>query len=319
MWKVIMRRLLMMIPQLIILSVLIFLLAKAMPGDPFSGLIGPKTDPKQIEALREAAGLNDPWWQQYVHWIVNAWHGDFGMSYTMHMPVSTLIGSRMVNTFWLSLLAVILTYLIAIPMAIFAAKNEGNWKDQALLIYNSITFGIPAYVIYLFAIFVFGFVLGWFPTGGTVSPEASGWVAELGSRIYHMILPAVTMALLGTTGIFTYLRSGILDEQNQDYVKTARAKGVGENALFIRHIFRNALLPIAANFGFVITGLLGGAIFAETIFGYPGLGQLFITAITSRDYSVITALVLLNGILALIGGMLSDIIMAIVDPRIRIE
>ncbi|WP_022791497.1 ABC transporter permease [Weissella halotolerans] len=319
MWKVIIRRLLMMIPQLIILSVLIFLLAKAMPGDPFSGLIGPKTDPKQIEALREAAGLNDPWWQQYTHWMSNALHGDFGMSYTMHLPVSELIGSRMINTFWLSLLAVILTYLIAIPMAIFAAKNEGSWKDQVLLVYNSITFGIPAYVIYLFAIFVFGFVLGWFPTGGTVSPEASGWLAELGSRIYHMILPATTMALLGTTGIFTYLRSGILDEQNQDYVKTARAKGVGENAIFTRHIFRNALLPIAANFGFVITGLLGGAIFAETIFGYPGLGQLFITAITSRDYSVITALILLNGVLALIGGMLSDIIMAIVDPRIRIE
>lgn len=319
MWKVIIRRLLIMIPQLFILSVMVFMLAKMMPGDPFGGLIGPNTDPKQIEALREAAGLNDPWWQQYINWVQNAFHGDFGMSYTMKQPVTTLIGSRMVNTFWLSLLAMILTYLLAIPMAISAARREGSWWDRVLLIYNSVTFGIPAYVVYLLFIFIFGFTLGWFPTGGTVSPSATGFFPVLMSKIYHMILPAVTMALLGTTAIFTYLRSGILDEQGQDYVKTARAKGVTENRVFSRHILRNALLPIAANFGFVITGLLGGAIFAETIFGYPGLGQLFITAITSRDYSVITALILLNGLLALFGAMLSDIIMAIVDPRIRIE
>ncbi len=319
MWKVIIRRILIMIPQLFILSLLVFLLAKMMPGDPFSGLIGPNTGPKQIAALREAAGLNDPWWQQYIHWISNAAHGDLGMSYTMKQPVSTLIGSRMVNTFWLSLLAMILTYALAIPMAISAARHEGSLWDRILLIYNSVTFGIPAYVVYLLFIFIFGFTLGLFPTGGTVDPNVSGFFPTLINKIYHMILPAITMALLGTTAIFTYLRSGILDEQTQDYVKTARAKGVSEDHVFTRHILRNALLPIAANFGFVITGLLGGAIFAETIFGYPGLGKLFITAITGRDYSVITALILLNGFLALLGALLSDIIMAIVDPRIRIE
>lgn len=319
MWKVIIRRILLMIPQLFILSVLVFLFAKLMPGDPFSGLIGANTDPKEIEALRKAAGFYDPWWQQYIRWIGNAFHGDLGMSYNLHMPVTTVIGQRIGNTFWLSLFSVILTYLLAIPMSISAAKNEGKWKDRIWLTYNSITYGIPAYVVYLIIIFIFGFTLGWFPTGGSVSPEATGFFGVFFSRIYHMILPAFSMAILGTVGIFTYFRSGILDEGTQDYVRTARAKGVKEKHIFTRHILRNASLPIAANFGFVITGLLGGAIFAETIFGYPGLGQLFIESINGRDYSLITSLILFNGFLALVGALLSDIIMAIVDPRIRIQ
>lgn len=150
-------------------------------------------------------------------------------------------------------------------------------------------------------------------------PDAMGIIPVFFSKIYHMILPAFSLAVFGTVGIFTYFRSGILDEQTQDYVRTARAKGVKEKVIFRRHILRNASLPIASNFGFVITGLLGGAIFAETIFGYPGLGQLFITSISGRDYSMITALILLNGFLGLLGALLSDIIMAMVDPRIRIQ
>jgi peptide/nickel transport system permease protein len=319
MWKVILRRVLLMIPQLIILSILVFLFAKLMPGDPFSGMIGPQTDPKAIEELRQAAGLNDPWWTQYLRWVGKALHGDLGMSFSLHMPVATVIGQRAVNTFWLSLLSVILTYLLAIPMAITAAKHEGKWQDRLWLTYNSIVYGIPTFVIYLLMIVTFGYVLGWFPTSGSVSPDASGFFPELISHIYHMILPAVSIALFSTVGTFTYLRSGILDEETQDYVRTARAKGVKEKYIFTRHIIRNASLPIAAQFGFVITGLLGGAIIAEQIFGYPGLGQLFISAITGRDYTIITALILLNGFLALMGALLSDIIMAIVDPRIRIQ
>lgn len=319
MWKVIVRRVLLMIPQLIILSMLVFLFAKMMPGDPFSGLISPHTDAHEIAALRQAAGLNDPWWQQYIRWIGNALHGDLGVSYNLKAPVTTIIGQRAVNTFWLSLLSVVIQYLVAVPMALTAARHEGKWSDQLWLTYNSITYGIPAYVVYLLVIFIFGYVLGWFPTGGTVSPNAVGFFDTLFSHIYHMILPAATMAVLSTTGIFTYLRSGILDQQTQDYVKTARAKGVKEKYIFRRHILRNASLPIAAQFGFVITGLLGGSIYAEQIFSYPGLGQLFIQSITGRDYSLITALILLTGFLGLLGALLSDIIMAIVDPRIRIE
>ncbi|URZ87910.1 ABC transporter permease [Floricoccus penangensis] len=319
MWKTVLKRVLMMIPQMFLLSVIVFLLAKAMPGDPFSGLIAPGTDPAQIERLRELAGLNDPWWQQYLRWMGNALHGDFGVSFVLKQPVSRVMGDRIGNTLWLSLMTTIILYIVGIWMGMVAARNEGKWQDKVLLIYNSITYGIPPFIIYLFAIFIFGYTLRWFPTGGTVDVNASGFFGVLFSKIYHMILPAVTMALLGTVTIFTYIRTGILDEQVQDYVRTARAKGVSENVIFKKHILRNALLPIAANLGFTITGLLSGAIFAETIFGYPGIGQLFTSSIVQRDYPMLTTLILFSGILALIGSLLSDIIMAWVDPRIRID
>ena len=147
-------------------------------------------------------------------------------------------------------------------------------------------------------------------------PGTAGYVF---SKMYHMSLPAITYAILGTTAIIQYLRTEVIDAKTMDYVRTARSKGVPVRKVYTRHIFRNSLLPIAAFFGFTITGLLGGSIFIETIFGFPGLGQLFILSILSRDYSVITALVMLYGFLALLGSLLSDIIMSIVDPRIRIE
>ena len=156
-------------------------------------------------------------------------------------------------------------------------------------------------------------------TSGSVSVGVSGTGAFILSRIHHMILPAVLMALLSTTSTVQYLRSEIIDSKTQDYVKTARAKGVPEKTVFNRHILRNSLLPIAAFAGYSITGLLGGSVFVETVFSYPGMGQLFINSITNRDYSVITVLVLLFGLLNLIGTLLSDIILSIVDPRVRIE
>ena len=319
MWKTILRRLLIMIPQLFLVSVLVFVLARAMPGDPFTGKFGPNTDPNEIAALRQAAGLNDPWTVQYARWIGNAFHGDFGQSFQLHQPVARVIGGRLGNTVWLSLLALAGTYLVSITMALVAARHENSRTDRFLLIYNSMIFSLPAYLFYLFGIFVFGYTLGWFPTSGSVSAEASGFFGTLGSRIYHMILPALIVALISTTSTFSYLRSGILDESKQEYVKLARAKGVPENRIFSRHILRNAFLPIASTMGYAITGIFGGMIIAETIFSFPGVGSLFVQSVLSRDYPVVTALVLFNGVLAVLGGLFSDIIMSIVDPRIRIS
>lgn len=319
MWKTILRRLLIMIPQLFLVSVLVFVLAKMMPGDPFSGKIGPNTDPHQLAALRKAAGLDDPWTTQYVRWIGNALHGDFGNSFQLKEPVARVIGDRLGNTVWLSLLALVLTYVVAIGMALVAARRENSKTDRFLVAYNSLIYSLPAYLFYLFAIFVFGYTLGWFPTSGTVSPEASGAVGVFFSRLYHMILPAGVVALISTTGTFTYLRSGILDEAKQEYVKLARAKGVPEKTIFSKHILRNAFLPIASMMGYAITGIFGGMIIAETIFSFPGVGSLFIQSVLQRDYPIVTTLVLFNGILAVVGGLLSDIIMSIVDPRIRIS
>ena len=158
------------------------------------------------------------------------------------------------------------------------------------------------------------------PNRGSVDIKYdTGSLGYLWSKIYHILLPAITFAVLGTTGVIQYLRTEVIDAKSQDYVRTARSKGIPINKVYSKHIFRNSLLPVAAFLGFTITGLLGGSIFIETIFGYPGMGQLFIQSITGRDYSVITALVMLYGFLTLLGSLLSDIIMSIVDPRIRID
>ena len=320
MWKTILRRILVMIPQILILSLLVFLMAQIMPGDPFTGLITPDMDPATIEKLREAAGLNNPWYVQYWDWITNAIQGDYGKSYTYKIPVAELIGQRVGNTIWLSIVSLIFTYLIALPLGMYAGRRNGSWGDKAISFYNYVSFAIPTFVFALLLIWIFGFTLGWFPTRGTVgSGIEKGTLEYIWSRFYHLILPALSYALLATTSTIQYLRTGVIDAKQEDYVKTARAKGVPEKVVYNKHIFRNSILPIASFLGYDITGLIGGSIFIERIFSFPGMGRLFIDSLGARDYSVITALILLFGLTALFGTLLSDIIMSIVDPRIRIE
>lgn len=320
MWKTILRRFVVMLPQLVILSLLVFLMAQAMPGDPFTGLITPDMDPATIERLREQAGLNDPWYIQYFNWVKNALQGDFGRSYTYKIPVSEIIGQRVGNTIWLSVVSLIFTYVIALPLGMYAGRHNNTWGDKAISFYNYVSYAIPTFVLGLLLLFLFGFKLGWFPTRGTVQTGlAPGTFAYLWSRFYHLILPALTYALLATTSTIQYLRTGVIDAKQEDYVKTARSKGVPEKRVYSRHIFRNSILPITSFLGYDITGLIGGSIFIERIFSFPGMGNLFIDSLMARDYSVITALILLFGFTALLGTLLSDIIMSIVDPRIRIS
>ena len=320
MWKTILRRVLLMLPQIFILSVLAFLIAKMMPGDPFTGLITPETDPNTIEALRVKAGFYDPLPVQYWNWISKAFRGDFGQSYTYKYEVTKLIGERIGNTVWLSLLTLILTYLIALPLGMIAGRYQNSWADKAIVVYTFITYSIPVFVFALLLLWLFGYTLGWFPTRGSVDSDVvSGTLAYYLNKFHHLILPAFTMAILSTTGTIQYLRTGVIDAKSQDYVRTARAKGVPENVVFNRHIFRNSILPIAAFLGYEFTGLIGGSVFIENIFSYPGMGNLFVTSITGRDYSVILALLLLFGTATLLGTLLSDIIMSIVDPRVRVQ
>lgn len=320
MWKTILRRVLLMLPQIFILSVLAFLIAKMMPGDPFTGLITPETDPNTIEALRVKSGFYDPLPVQYWNWISKAFRGDFGQSYTYKYEVTKLIGERIGNTVWLSLLTLILTYLIALPLGMIAGRYQNSWADKAIVVYTFITYSIPVFVFALVLLWLFGYTLGWFPTRGSVDSDVvSGTLAYYLNKFHHLILPAFTMAILSTTGTIQYLRTGVIDAKSQDYVRTARAKGVPENVVFNRHIFRNSILPIAAFLGYEFTGLIGGSVFIENIFSYPGMGNLFVSSILGRDYSVILALLLLFGTATLLGTLLSDIIMSIVDPRVRVQ
>lgn len=320
MWKFTLRRTLIMIPQIIVLSLLIFILAQLMPGDALSGQIGPDVDPNRLEEIREEMGWNDPWYEQYASWMGGVLKGDLGDSFRFKMPVSELIGQRIVNTFWLSIATLILTYLIAIPLGITSGRYNDTWRDQLITGYTYVGFATPLFIFALVMLWVFGFKLGWFPTSGSITPGLEpGTFEYLMSKIYHLILPALSMALITTYSTIQYLRNEIVDTKHKDFILTARAKGASESRVYNRHILRNSLLPIAAFFGFEITGLIGGSIFIENIFGYPGMGQLLVESITLRDYTVLTATTLLFGIASILGALLSDIILSIVDPRIRIK
>lgn len=321
MWKTVLRRVLIMIPQLFVLSIIVFLLAKLMPGDPFSGIAeNPKISQAVIEQMRIKSGFYDPIYIQYFKWLKNFFSGDFGMSYVSGKSVSTLVGERIFNTFNLALFATILQYLISIPIGMYAGRHNNSKFDKGVVFFNFLTYAIPSFVFYLFMILLFGYKFKLLPTSGSVDISmVQGTFAYYVDKFKHLILPGTCMAILGTTSTIQYLRNEVIDSKQSDYVRTARAKGVPISKVYSRHIFRNSILPIAAFFGFTITGLFGGAVFAETIFAYPGMGKLFVNSIMDRDYSVITTLMMFFGCLTLIGSLLSDLIMMIVDPRIKID
>ncbi len=321
MWKFILRRFFVMIPQLFILSLIVFALAKQMPGDALTGIsMDPRISPERIYELREKAGLNDPWYEQYGRWISGIIHGDFGKSYTHKIPVTEVIAERIWNTVFLALITLILTYLFAIPMGILSGRYNDTWIDKIVTGYNYLGFATPLFIFALIMLFVFGFSVGWFPTGGSVSSKVDAQTFEYYvSKLHHVILPALSTALIATVGTVQYLRNEIIDNKFKDYTRTARSKGIPDNKIYTRHILRNSLLPIAAFLGYEITGLVGGTVIIETIFSYPGVGQLFISSIGLRDFSVVTAIVMMLGFATLLGTLLSDIILSLVDPRVRVE
>jgi peptide/nickel transport system permease protein len=309
-----------MIPQVILLSILVFILAKFMPGDALTGQFDPNMDPAAIDALREKMGMNNPWYVQYWDWIKNAVKGDFGQSFRFKMPVVDLIEQRLANTFWLALVTLIFTYLISIPLGITSGRYNDTWSDRLITGYTYIGFATPLFIFALVMLWIFGFQLGWFPTGGSVTPGVEpGTFEYVLNKFNHLLLPALSMSLIATVSTVQYLRSEIIDTKQKDFIVTARAKGASESRVYNRHILRNSMLPIAAFLGYEITGLIGGTVFIEKIFTYPGMGLLFLESIALRDYSVVTALVLLFGIASILGALLSDIILSLVDPRIRIK
>lgn len=317
----IIKRIALMVPQLLLLSVLIFFLAKQMPGDAVTGAFMGKPDvsAEQMEKIREQHGLNDPWPVQYGRWITAAVKGDFGQSFVHKQPVTELLAGRVGNTLWLSIATLLVTYAIAIPLGMMAGRWTNSWADHLIVTYNYISFATPVFVFALFMLYIFGFVLGWLPSGGSVDvrlePGTSGYILD---KVKHLVLPVLSGSLLLTYGTIQYLRSEIIETKMKDFVKTARAKGLAENTIYTRHILRHSILPIAAFLGYEITGLIAGSVFIETIFSYPGLGRLFIDSVMARDFTVVTALVLISGAAVIVGTMISDIILRLADPRIRL-
>ncbi|MDR1736409.1 MAG: ABC transporter permease [Oscillospiraceae bacterium] len=322
MWKTVIRRLLILIPQLVVLSLFIFFIAQYMPGDALTGKsVDPNADPQRLEELRQQWGFYDPWYVKYVRWVGNIFKGDLGRSYTHQVPVTQVISDRAGNTFWLGLMTVFFQYLISIPLGILSGRYHDKIPDRAITLYSYVALAMPTVVACLLSIFTFSFGLKWFPFGGTISIEAyaAGGIQAFLSRIHHMILPALTVALISTTSITQFLRSEIVDYEQSDFVTTARSKGVPKRVIYSRHIFRNSMIPVSSFMGYSIVGVLTGAIFTESVFGYPGMGKLFIDSVFSRDYTVVNALIIFFAILTVLGTLLSDVIMSLVDPRLKVK
>ncbi|MGD6841626.1 oligopeptide ABC transporter permease [Bacillus infantis] len=315
------RRLIGMIPIIFLISIVVFTLAKLMPGDALSGKIDPlNSDPEYIEEMREKMGLNDPIHTQYFRWMGGVVQGDFGDSFIHKRDVMELIGDRLPNTVFLGFTSLMITYILAFMMGRFSGRFAYSPGDYLISGINYLALAIPSFVAALVAIYVFSFQLGWVPATGSIgSGVEPGSFEYYLSKIKHTILPALVLGTMATAGYTQFLRNDMIESSRKDYVRTARAKGTKESAIYNKHILRNSVIPIITLLGFDIAGLFGGAIITETIFTYPGIGYLFVESVNSRDYSVMMAITMMLTILTLIGNLVADILYGIVDPRIRLS
>ncbi|MBU9721514.1 MULTISPECIES: oligopeptide ABC transporter permease [Bacillaceae] len=315
------RRILIMIPILVMISIVVFTLALAMPGDALSGQIDPaNSNPEYIAEMRDRLGLNDPVHVQYARWAGNVLQWDFGRSYNRKMPVTELIGQRLPNTILLSVMSMIITYILAFFMGRYAGRHPYTIGDYGIQGLNYLMLAVPSFVAAIFAIFFFSFQLGWFPATGSIGSGIQPGTMEFWlSKLKHTALPALVLGMLTTASYTQFLRNDIIESSQKDYVRTARAKGTAENAIYNKHILRNSIIPIVTLFGFDIASIIGGSVIIETVFGFPGIGELFISSITNRDSSVVLAITLMLSVATLVGNLIADLVYGLVDPRIRVE
>ncbi|WP_053361887.1 oligopeptide ABC transporter permease [Bacillus sp. FJAT-27251] len=321
MLKYTIRRVLGMIPMLFLISIVVFTLAKLMPGDSLSGEIDPtNTDPQYIAEMREKLGYNDPVHEQYFRWITNFVQGDFGKSTRYKIPASEIIAERLPNTIFLGMVSLLITYVFAFFMGSFAGRKPYTLGDNIISTFNYIGLALPSFIAGVFAIYIFAFNLGWFPSNGSVNISLEpGTLDYWLSRIHHVLLPAIVLGALSTASYTQFLRNDIIENTRKDYVRTARAKGTPESKIYNTHIMRNSIIPLVTFLGIDIGLLVGGAIITETIFTYPGIGQLFLNSVTQRDYPVLMAVTMLLSFLTLFGNLVADLLYGFVDPRIRLD
>ena len=289
------RRILGMIPLLLLISVVVFSLAKMMPGDPFAGEIDPSnTNPAYIEEMREKLGYNDPIIVQYGRWISNFVQGDFGKSTTYKKPAAEIIAQRIPNTLFLAITSLIITYIFAFIMGMYAGRKPYTLGDNLIATYNYLALAIPSFVAGIVAIYFFSFKLGWFPFNRSVGVgiEEGTWSYYV-SKVKHVILPALVLGLMGTAAYTQFLRNDIIENSRKDYVRTARSKGTKESTIYNKHILRNSIIPLVTYLGFDVATLISGAVITETIFTYPGIGALFLESVGRRDYAVMMSITML--------------------------
>ncbi|NEW05023.1 ABC transporter permease [Paenibacillus sp. SYP-B3998] len=311
------KRLIYMVVILFAASFLIFSLYALTPGDFISGNI--KLTPERKAELRAIYGLNKPLLERYALWMKNAFHGDFGFSMAQQQPVLKLFNQYVWNSFLLAIVSTFLTWLIAVIVGVVAAYKQYSWFDTIVMIVIFAAMSIPSFFIGLYLIKVLAVDLKWLPPGGmlTTGSNATG-IAYLKEVLKHMTLPVIVMTLLGLGSLTRYFRSNMIDVIKQDYIRTARAKGLKEGKVLFTHALRNALLPAITLVGFELPALFGGSLIIEKIFNWPGIGQLYMQSFALRDYPLLMGFTMFIAILTVIGTLISDILYHVADPRVRL-
>jgi peptide/nickel transport system permease protein len=299
--RFVLRRILQLIPLLIGISLLSFFIMHLAPGDPTSLFIDPNVRPEELARVRANWGLDQPIYVQYFLWLKNAVLLDFGRSYTTGQPVMAEIAERLPLTLMLMIPSYILTLLICIPLGVISAVKKNSWFDNIVTILSFAGMAIPTFWLGLMLMLLFSVQLHWLPAVGNI------------------ILPLITMTVGGLAGLTRYQRAAMLEVLNQDFIRTARAKGLPEKIVIFKHALRNALIPIVTILGLSLPDLFGGAFIIETIFAWPGMGRLGVQSIFQRNYPVIMGIVMFSALLIVLGNLLADICYALVDPRIRYE
>lgn len=313
--RYVIRRVLGAIPLLLGISFLIFMLVNATPGNPFGELIlNPGTRPQDIQALKEAYGLDKPLPVRYFYWLGKVAQGDFGQSLVDFRSVRSSIFQRLPNTLKLTLAAFTLALVFSIPVGVYCAVRRNSIFDYVATVLSVAGVSIPTFWFGLMLILLFAVQLGWLPTGG-VRPTKGD--ATILIQLKHLILPAFVLAITEIAGWTRYIRGQMLEVIRQDYIRTAKAKGLKERAVIFRHALRNALLPLVTLFGLTIPTFFSGALIVETIFAWPGIGLLTFEAAVKRDYPVIMGTVMFSATMVILGNLLSDIGYSLLDPRIK--
>ena len=308
------RRLLSAIPVLFIVSLISFGLMRLIPGDPAASIAGTSATPAQIEQLRRDLGLDEPLLMQLLHYYQGLLKGDFGKSLLLGKGVLAATMERLPVTIGLSLYALVLTLLIGVTSGIIAALRQNTWIDQVAMMIAMLGISIPNFFLGLLMIIFFAVQLGWLPSGGYVpfSQDPIGWLRST-------TMPAISLALLQAGLLARITRSGMLEVLRQDYVRTARAKGLPERQVILKHALANALIPIVTVVGIIISLLLSGAVVTEALFSLPGMGQLLTQAVLSRDYPMVQGGLLLVTTFLVLVNILVDVLYALIDPRVRYE
>jgi peptide/nickel transport system permease protein len=312
MFAYIVRRILATLPVVAIVALFVFSLLYIAPGDPAAVIAGDQASPEDVEKIRIGLGLDRPFYIRFTEWVMRILQGDLGTSMFTGLPVTKLIAQRMEPTLSLMLLTLVLAVSVAVPLGVLAAWKAGTWVDRVVMAFAVVGFSVPVFVVGYVLAYVFALELDWFPVQG-YTPFAKGFRPWL----ENLVLPAVALGFVYIALIARITRAAMLEVLSQDYIRMARAKGLGQGSVLFLHALKNAAIPIVTVIGIGVALLIGGAVVTESVFAIPGLGRLTVDAILRRDYPVIQGIVLMFSIIYVLVNLLIDILYTVLDPRIR--